>query len=79
MDVLIIGGTGYIGKIVTELLLERSDNVTIFSRGSSRPHWWSQVEHITGDREDTNGFARSHKGKTFDCVNDTKAFKKEHV
>ena len=79
MDVLIIGGTGYIGKIVTELLLERSDNVTIFSRGSSRPHWWSQIEHITGDREDKSGFARSLKGKRFDCVIDTQAFKKEDV
>ena len=79
MDVLIIGGTGYIGKIVTELLLERSDNVTIFSRGSSRPYWWSQIEHITGDREDPSSFAQNLKGRKFDCVIDTQAFKKEDV
>ena len=79
MDVLIIGGTRYMGRIVVERLLQRGDRVTVFSRGSTRPQWWNHVEHIQGDRTNRIGFRAKLKGKSFDAVIDTQAFQKEDV
>ena len=79
MDVLIIGGTRYMGRIVVQRLLERGDKVTIFSRGTTQPEWWHQIEHIQGDREDRADFAAKLKGKSFDAVIDTQAYRKEDV
>lgn len=79
MEVLIIGGTGYMGRITTQLLLDRGDNVTIFSRGTSKPEWWDQVKHIPGDRDDRDDFVAKLKGHQFDAVIDTQAYKKEDV
>ena len=74
MDVLIIGGTRYMGRIVVQRLLERGDKVTIFSRGTTRPEWWEQIEHIQGNREDQADFAAKLNGKSFDAVIDTQAY-----
>ena len=37
--ILIIGGTGYMGKILVQGLLDRGDRVSIFTRGTNRPDW----------------------------------------
>ena len=79
MDILIIGGTGYMGKTVVQRLLERGDRVTVFSRGSSRPDWWDRVEHIQGDREDRPDFMAKLKGKAFDAVIDSQVYRMEDV
>ena len=79
MDILTIGGTGYMGKTVVQLLLDRGDRVTVFSRGSSRPNWWDQVQHIQGDREDRPDFMAKLKGRVFDAVIDSQAYRKEDV
>ena len=63
MNILIIGGTGYMGRITVRLLLDRGDDVTVFSRGTSKPEWWDRVEHIQGDREDREDFEAKLKGK----------------
>jgi nucleoside-diphosphate-sugar epimerase len=79
MDVLIIGGTRYMGRAVVKKLLERGDSVTVYSRGNTRPAWWDDVNHILGDRTDGEDFAAKLRGKPFDAVIDTQAFRKEHV
>jgi len=79
MNILIIGGTRYMGRIAVQKLLDRGDQVTIFSRGNTRPDWWDHITHISGDRTDTADFEAKLKGKSFDAVLDMQAFKKEHV
>ena len=79
MEVLIIGGTRYMGRIVVQRLLKRGDKVTVFSRGSTQPEWWEQVEHIQGDRKDRSDFTAKLKGKSFDAVIDTQAYGVEDV
>ncbi len=71
MNVLVIGGTGYMGKILVQLLLDRGDRVTVFTRGTTRPEWWDRIEHVQGDRNDYPGFKAKLKGKPFDAVIDT--------
>ena len=79
MDFLVIGGTRFMGRIAVRKLLDRGDSVTVFSRGNTRPDWWDEVAHIAGDRNDSDDFVEALKGRRFDVVIDTQAFKKEHV
>jgi nucleoside-diphosphate-sugar epimerase len=74
MDVLIIGGTQFIGKCIVRKLLERGLAVTIFTRGRARPAFWKQVEHIIGDRRDEQRFEAQLAGRRFDAVIDTIAY-----
>ena len=70
MHVLVIGGTRYMGRIAVQSLLDRGDEVTVYSRGNSRPEWWDRVAHVAGDRTDTEAFQAALKGRTFDAVLD---------
>ena len=77
MDVLVIGGTLYFGKVIVRRLLERGDTVTVYSRGNTRPEFWDDVGHIVGDRTDYDEFERNLSGRTFDAVIDNLAFRVE--
>ena len=77
--ILVIGGTGYIGKFLVQRLLDRGDRVSIFTRGTSRPDWWDRIEHIQGDREDRPDLMSKLKGRSYDAVIDTQAYKREDV
>lgn len=79
MNVLIIGGTRYMGRIAVQRLLDRGDKVTVFSRGQTKPEWWDRIDHIAGDRDDREGFVAALSGKRFDAVIDTQAFEWEDV
>ncbi len=79
MNVLVIGGTLYFGKVIVRKLLARGDTVTLFTRGNTRPDFWGEVSHITGDRTDHERFVELLRGKTFDAVVDNLAFRLEDV
>ena len=79
MKVLLIGGTLYFGKMIVRSLLERGDDVTIYSRGNSRPEFWDECHHIIGDRTLYDEFASNLAGKKFAAVIDNLAFKVEDV
>ena len=51
MKLLILGGTKFLGKHITETALARGHQVTLFNRGQTNPHLFPQVEKIHGDRE----------------------------
>ena len=74
MNVLVIGGTGFFGKIVVRELLRRGDNVTVYSRGNSRPDFWPDIQHIRGDRDQHQQFITDLSDKSFDAVIDNVAF-----
>ena len=79
MDVLMIGGTRFMGRMAVRKLLDQGDRVTIFSRGNVKPDWWDEVEHIQGDRFETDDFTAKLKGRRFDAVIDSQAFGKQDV
>ena len=79
MDVLMIGGTRFMGRIAVRKLLDEGDNVTVFSRGNIKPDWWNEIEHIQGDRDEIDDFKAKLKGKRFDAVIDSQAFRRDHV
>jgi nucleoside-diphosphate-sugar epimerase len=79
MDVLVIGGTRFFGRGAVEQLLAAGHNVSIFSRGNTRPAFWGDIEHIEGDREDPENMASRLQGRTFDGVIDNLCFTREEA
>jgi 2'-hydroxyisoflavone reductase len=68
MKLLIIGGTGFLGRHITEAALERGHELTLFNRGQHESQLYPQVEQIHGDRD---GDLALLKGRRWDVVIDT--------
>jgi len=68
MDLLILGGTIFLGRHLVELALERGHRVTLFNRGQHNPELFPEVEKLRGDRKaDLSPLA----GRTWDAAVDT--------
>jgi 2'-hydroxyisoflavone reductase len=50
MRILVLGGTRFLGRAVTDAALGRGDEVTLFNRGQSNPGLYPGLETIIGDR-----------------------------
>jgi 2'-hydroxyisoflavone reductase len=68
MDVLILGGTGFLGRHLVEAALGRGHRVTLFNRGIKAPDLFPEVETIEGDRE---ADLSSLSGRRWDAAIDT--------
>jgi 2'-hydroxyisoflavone reductase len=68
MDLLLIGGTHFVGRHVVEQAVAAGHQVTVFHRGASEPgERYPDVEHVHGDRDADLG---SLRGRSFDWVVD---------
>ncbi|MGD8405626.1 MAG: NAD-dependent epimerase/dehydratase family protein [Anaerolineales bacterium] len=68
MDILIIGGTLFLGRHIVEAALERGHRLTLFNRGQTNPEVFPEIETILGDREtDLDKLAK----RKWDAVIDT--------
>ena len=68
MNILIIGGTRFLGRHLVDSAQARGHTVTLFNRGKSNSDLFPHVETILGDREhDIEKLA----GRTWDAVIDT--------
>jgi nucleoside-diphosphate-sugar epimerase len=74
MHVLVIGGTTFFGRRIVEKLLQRGDQVTVFSRGNRKPPFLTAVEHMEGDRRDYEAFTAMFAERQYDAVIDNIAF-----
>lgn len=68
MNILIIGGTKFIGIHIVEELLKKGHKVTLFNRGQTNANFFPSVEKIVGDREKDLSMLQ---GKHWDAVIDT--------
>ncbi len=66
LDILVLGGTGFIGPFQVRYALERGHNVTLFNRGSGRS-MFPYLETLVGDR---NGDYEALRGRKWDLVID---------
>lgn len=66
--ILILGGTGFVGRILTENLIASGEKPVLFNRGKRNPGIFPELRKITGDRntEDVNQIA----GESWDTVID---------
>lgn len=67
MDILIIGGTQFVGRHLVESALAAGHHVTLFNRGKTGPDLYPQVEHLIGDRD---GNLDALKGRKWDVAFD---------
>jgi 2'-hydroxyisoflavone reductase len=72
VDVLLLGGTSFVGRTIVEDLLERGHTPTIFSRGMTGTDLFPGVERLVGDR-DTGNYA-ALAGRSWDAVVDVTAY-----
>ncbi len=68
MEILILGGTGFLGRHLVEAALKRGHKLTLFNRGETNPHLFPAVEKLHGDRDGQLGALR---GRSWDAVVDT--------
>lgn len=77
MNVLVVGGTGYLSSAVVRQLRGAGHDVTIFTRGQ-RPAP-AGVEVITGDRADAGGFVQRFSAARYDAVIDCICYRPEEA
>ncbi len=50
LNVLVLGGTNFVGPAVVNGLIEKGHQVTLFNRGITNPHLFPKIRKIKGDR-----------------------------
>jgi 2'-hydroxyisoflavone reductase len=68
MNILILGGTRFLGRHLVEAALARGHTLTLFNRGRSNPGLFPAVETLHGDRD---GDLSALAGRRWDAVIDT--------
>jgi 2'-hydroxyisoflavone reductase len=76
LDILILGGTGFIGPHEINYARSRGHNITMFNRGKTAPDMFPDVETLIGDRDDQ---LDSLKGRDWDAVIDNSGFYPRHA
>lgn len=76
LDILILGGTGFIGPHMVREALRRGHNVTLFNRGRTNSDIFPDLETIQGDRA---GDLAGLKGRSWDTVIDNSGYVPRHV
>ncbi|MBK9712329.1 MAG: NAD-dependent epimerase/dehydratase family protein [Kouleothrix sp.] len=68
MELLILGGTVFLGRHLVDAALARGHTVTLFNRGQHNPELYPAVEKLRGDRSSDLSALR---GRRWDAVIDT--------
>ena len=76
LNILILGGTGFIGPHEINYARSRGHNITMFNRGKTAPDMFPDVEALIGDRDDQ---LDSLKGRDWDAVIDNSGFYPRHA
>ena len=78
MDILVLGGTVFLGRHLVELTLARGDGVTIVHRGIHGHDLFPEVERLVGDRDAPSGIAALAdavaSGRRWDAVVDCSGY-----
>ncbi|HLG78998.1 MAG TPA: NAD-dependent epimerase/dehydratase family protein [Ktedonobacteraceae bacterium] len=76
MRLLILGGTGFLGRHLVQAALDRQHTVTLFNRGFTHPELFPHVEQLHGDRE--HGL-QALQGRSWETVIDSNGQLPRHV
>jgi len=76
LNILVIGGSGFISRRLVDMLVERGHSVTAFTRGKSGvdPGLRKRVTWVHGDRGSRGDIESLGRGSTFDVVYDMIAY-----
>ncbi|MCL4860331.1 MAG: NAD-dependent epimerase/dehydratase family protein, partial [Caldilineaceae bacterium] len=76
MKLLVLGGTQFVGRHITQTALDRGHTITLFNRGRSNPELFPQAEKLVGDRG--SDLSALH-GRRWDAVIDVNGYVPRHV
>jgi 2'-hydroxyisoflavone reductase len=76
MNILILGGTVFLGRHLVEAAIARGHRVTLFNRGQHNPELYPDVEKLRGDRD---GDLSVLQGRRWDAAIDTCGYIPRHV
>ncbi len=76
LDILVLGGTGFIGPHMVREALRRGHSVTLFNRGRTNNALFPDLETIKGDR---GGDLSVLEGRKWDAVIDNSGYVPRHV
>ena len=81
LDILVLGGTGFIGPHQIEYALARGHKVTMFNRGRRAGLYGDQVEEIVGNRDTKvdEGLTALEGDRTWDVCIDNSGYITRHV
>lgn len=71
MNLLILGGTQFVGRAIAEAALAAGHSITLFHRGKTNPGIFPEAEHILGDRD---GGLDALRGHTWDAAIDVSGY-----
>ncbi len=75
LNLLILGGTGFLGPAIVESALARGHTMTIFNRGKTRPDIFPDVERLRGNRDPLKDDGLTAlKGRSWDAAIDTSGY-----
>jgi 2'-hydroxyisoflavone reductase len=75
LDLLVLGGTGFLGPATVDYALARGHRVTLFNRGRTNAEMYPQLETIIGDRDPDVGAGLSGlEGRRWDAVIDNSGY-----
>jgi len=77
MDLLVIGGTRFVGRHLVQAALLRDLRVTLLHRRGVDP--FPDVEHLHADRDDPAALATALAGRRFDATVDVCGYWPRHV
>jgi 2'-hydroxyisoflavone reductase len=76
MQLLVLGGTKFLGRATVEAALDKGHEVTLFNRGQTNPELFPDVERLRGDRAND---LSALSGRSWDAVVDTSAYVPQQV
>lgn len=81
MNILVLGGTKFLGRAVVDAARARGHALVLFNRGQQDPGAYPDLEQVRGDRAlgDAEGGFAPLRGRRFDAVVDTAAYVPAHA
>ena len=75
LNLLILGGTGFLGPAVVDAAIGRGHTMTLFNRGRTNPELFADLERLRGDRDpDQDDGLTALEGRSWDAVIDTSGY-----
>jgi len=71
MNILVLGGTGFIGPHLVTYAMERGHQITLFNRGRTNTQLFPEAEKLVGDRNDN---LSALEGRRWDAVIDNSGY-----
>ncbi len=80
LELLILGGTGFIGPAIVDAALARGHEITLFNRGRTNDEIFPNLEKLRGDRDPKKDDGlKALEGRSWDAVIDTSGYVPRHV